>query len=278
MLQLASLCSGSSANSVLVQNEDTAILVDVGASARRTAGALESLGVNPLSLGAVVLTHEHTDHIAGVPVFTRKFDLPVYASAGTLCAGNVDPVRRRAVAAGERITIGSLELLAVRGRHDAAEPLCYRVTCRHTGHSAALVTDLGLWDDDLAGCMEGTQIAYVESNHDRGMLRDGPYPWYLKQRIASDRGHLSNEDGASLCVRLAQTGTRGFLLGHLSQVNNTPDLAYFTTKMMLERAGFAVGGEVALQAAPRFVCSPVFRFGEEKNDRCSLFNCFVSAI
>lgn len=278
MLQLASLCSGSSANSVLIQNEDTAILVDVGASARRTAGALETLGVSPLSLSAVVLTHEHTDHIAGVPVFTRKFDLPIYGSAGTLCAGSIDPARKRTVCAGERFTIGSLELLAVRGRHDAAEPLCYRVACRHTGQSAAIVTDLGLWDDALACCMEGAELAYVESNHDRCMLYDGPYPWYLKQRIASDLGHLSNEDGAALCVRLAQTGTRGFLLGHLSQVNNTPDLAYFTTKQALERTGFCVGGEVALQTAPRLTCSPVFRYGEEQNNQCSLFNCFVSAV
>lgn len=253
MLSLHTLASGSSGNALLVSDGRTHILLDAGISARRIKTALEALGLLPSDLAGILITHEHSDHISGLATLTKQYRLPVYTTSGTgrqLCyriaflEELIHPVTP-----GRGFEVGSFEVLPFATSHDAADSACFRLTSG--GESAALATDLGCVTREVLDGVLGADILVAETNHDEEWLKSGPYPYYLKRRILSDRGHLSNEVGAELIRQAVERGTRTVVLAHLSAENNTPGRAYDVVYDTLAQANIQVGRDLLLAVAPR---------------------------
>ena len=249
------LFSGSSGNALFIGAGDTRILIDAGMPGKAVEGALNQIGVLPETLSAIAVTHEHSDHVKGVGILSRKYHLPVYANERTWNAmartvGQIDPRNRREFTDGEDFYIGDLALLPFSIPHDAADPVGYRVY--YGGRSAATATDLGFMKKDVLKTLAGTDVMVLESNHDPELLMRNPhYSLYLKQRILGNRGHLSNGDSAKALLELYETGVRQVLLGHLSGENNTPELALSTAAEALSRAGVRLNEEIGLGVAWR---------------------------
>ena len=253
MLELCTLASGSSGNSLLVTDGRTHVLVDAGISCRRICTGLKELGVEPTELAGVLITHEHSDHISGLTTLTKQLRLPVYASPGTgrqLCyrIAFLEELLRP-VAPGEGFSIGGLAIESFPTSHDAAESVGYALSAG--GRKAAVVTDLGYVTEAVLRGIRGADLLVAEANHDVEWVQSGPYPYHLKARILGDRGHLSNEAGAELAWTAVEGGARTVVLAHLSHENNTPAWAHEVVRGVLERRGAAVGRDVALEVAPR---------------------------
>lgn len=253
MLTLTTLASGSSGNCLLVDDGETRLLVDAGISCRRICKALRELGVEPGTLSGILITHEHSDHISGLTTLTKQFRLPVYASRGTarqLCyrIAFLEEVIHP-FSAGASLAAGGLEVGSFPTSHDAADSVGYTFT---DGTSKlAVVTDLGVITDVVHEHLRGAQLVVVEANHDVERLLTGPYPYYLKQRILGEKGHLSNEAGAQLACSAVESGAHTVILAHLSRENNTPQQAFDTVRAALTQQGAAVGRDIILEVAPR---------------------------
>ena len=259
-MEICTIASGSSGNAMLVSCGGSRVLLDAGISARRITTALRELGVAPGELDAVLITHEHSDHIAGLATLSKQLRLPVYASAATarqLCCRIpfleelVRPVEPDA-----GFQLGALWARAFATPHDAAGSVGYTLedgACR-----MALATDLGHLTQAVWQAVLGADLVVAECNHDEDWVRSGPYPYYLKQRILGDRGHLCNEAGAELAARAVERGARAVLLAHLSTENNTPVRALDTVSRRLSAAGVEEG-DVHVSVAPRSQPGPVFR-------------------
>ena len=239
-MKVAVLASGSSGNAVWVSSGSTAVLIDAGVSGRRISQAAEGLGLDTTQLSAVLVTHEHSDHVSGLGPVTRKFDVPACATAGThaaidrrlgKCPG------RTVVEAGTDFEIGDLLVSPFAISHDCAEPVGYSVSDGRT--VVAVATDLGVVSHPVRHRIGRADCVVLEFNHDEKMLLDGGYPWFLKQRIMSNEGHLSNEAAARELVLLTDGPMSTLVLAHISRENNTPDLALATARDALERAGRA---------------------------------------
>ncbi|MBR0139577.1 MAG: MBL fold metallo-hydrolase [Firmicutes bacterium] len=262
-MAICSLSSGSSGNTYLVLSERTAVLVDAGVSARQIGLRLSGLGLSTEALDAVLITHEHQDHISGLPVLMKKLDVPFYASRGTAEAiRGTMPKEPETVAPGEVLQIGDLQVNAFSTSHDAAEPLGF--SFRSGGKQISIVTDTGCVTEEIFRNMRGSDILVLESNHDVNILRIGRYPWFLKQRIASDRGHLSNEAAAEALARLIEeerlAGTekdRTVLLAHLSRENNFPEMALATVQNVLEERG-VLSRKIRIETLARTETSPLY--------------------
>ena len=224
-MRLWLLGSGSKGNAVLLECGETRVLIDAGFSARRLAGRLRGIGIAPESIDALVLTHEHGDHVSGVESAVKRWGWPVYGTPGTIAALYALPVPARSVASGTRLTIGRIELEAIPVSHDAADPVAYVATAICSGMRAAIVTDLGVVTPAVSEGVKGVELLVLESNHDEAMLRNGPYPYHLKRRVASNHGHLSNVSAAHLIASATHRGLQGVVLAHLSETNNTPRIA-----------------------------------------------------
>ncbi len=248
MARLCPLFSGSSGNSYYIGSRSAGLLIDVGRSARQMDNMLRLCGIDPLAVQGILITHEHTDHVAGLRVFAKKYGLPVFASPGTLSAlGSVlDGLEAHPIETG--MELAGMKVWPFATSHDCAQPRGYRVETED-GRTFALATDLGYLSDEVKASLLGADTVVIESNHDKEMLRAGRYPLYLKQRILSDRGHLSNDVCASFLPELYQSGTRRFLLAHLSQENNTPALARETSLAALTRAGLTPDVDFLLDTA-----------------------------
>ena len=239
-MKVAVLASGSSGNAIWVSSGSTAVLIDAGVSGRRISQAAEGLGLDTTQLSAVLVTHEHSDHVSGLGPVTRRFDVPACATAGThaaidrrlgKCPG------RTVVEAGTDFEIGDLLVSPFAISHDCAEPVGYSVSDGRT--VVAVATDLGVVSHPVRHRIGRADCVVLEFNHDEKMLLDGGYPWFLKQRIMSNEGHLSNEAAARELVLLADGPISTLVLAHISRENNTPDLALATARDALERAGRA---------------------------------------
>lgn len=237
-MNVSILASGSTGNCTLVSEGETHILIDAGISARRIVEGLHRCGVSRADLTAVLITHEHSDHIKGLEVFLHQCAAPVYAVrpvADALC--DMVPGVRERLRVPEPDCAVLIEEMAVTPflvSHDSAGCCGYRISGM-TG-SFGCCTDLGTVTEDVRCALTGVDCALIESNHDLTMLRTGPYPAFLKKRIRSEKGHLSNDDAAALAVYLAQTGTGTLILGHLSRHNNTPGEALRTVQAALDAA------------------------------------------
>ncbi len=237
-MRIAVLASGSAGNAILVSSNSTSVLVDAGISARRVIQAAESLGVRPDSIGAVLVTHEHGDHVGGLATLTGRLRLSVVASRGTHAA-----IRRRIPKAGARIeveagrehVIGDLAITPFVTSHDCAEPLGFSIA---DGVSrVSIATDLGVVGRNVRRHLLEADCAVLEFNHDERMLLDGPYPWHLKQRILSNVGHLSNATAADELVRVGDAPLSLLILAHLSSETNNAELAREAAALALARAG-----------------------------------------
>lgn len=240
-MRLCSIASGSSGNCIYVGSDTTHLLVDVGISGKRTEEGLKELGLSMRDIDGIFITHEHADHIAGLGVLCRKYEIPVYATTGTIEAikkttsvGEIPEELFSPVCAEEKIIVKDLVCNPMRISHDAAQPVAYRI--QHGRKRVGIITDLGNYNDYTIESLRGMDALLLEANHDVNMLQVGPYPYYLKQRIAGDRGHLSNERAGQLLYRLIHDKLQAVLLGHLSKENNLPELAYETVRVEVTMA------------------------------------------
>ena len=262
-MRMASLSSGSSGNCIYIGSENHHILIDSGISKKRVEEGLKALELTPTDISGIFITHEHTDHIGGLGVLSRKYGLPIYATEGTIeqirrtsSLGTMPEGLYHPIHAGEDVTIGDLKLHPFAVAHDAAEPVAYRVNSN--GSSVAVVTDLGEYTEEIVTGLQGLDALFLEANHDVRMLQVGPYPYPLKQRIMSRLGHLSNEAAGQFLLRLLHPGMKKVLLGHLSKENNYSELAYETVRMEVTLGeGDWRGEDLDLSVAPRTGLSAV---------------------
>ena len=262
MAKFCALYSGSSGNCMVLSSGGASLLVDAGVSCKAILTALESVGVAPEELQGILVTHEHIDHVRGLRVLLKRLPLPVYASAATL-----DCLQREGLVPPEAdlrpmdapCIIGGMEVRPFAVPHDAAGPLGFIVTTAE-GSRIGIATDLGHVTPDVEEALSGCVTVVLEANYDEYSLHSGPYPYYLKQRIASSYGHLSNPASAALCCRLVEAGTRNLVLCHLSKENNTPMQAADAVCLQLARAGCTLDSDYRLQVASRSQPSPVIRF------------------
>lgn len=224
-MRLWVLGSGSKGNAILLECGDTRVLVDAGFSARRLAERLGGIGVAPESVSALVITHEHRDHVSGAVTAVRRWNWRVHGTAGTLAALPELAHCATAFAPGDTLQIGEIALETVRTSHDAAEPVAFVATAACSGLRAAVVTDTGAVTEEVARAVRLADVLVLESNHDALMLQTGPYPHHLKRRIAGRHGHLSNAAAGRLAVEAAHKGLQHLVLAHLSETNNTPATA-----------------------------------------------------
>jgi phosphoribosyl 1,2-cyclic phosphodiesterase len=249
------LFSGSSGNSLFVGAEDTRILIDAGLSGRTVCQALGSIGILPDTLDAILVTHEHSDHIKGIGILSRRYHLPVYANERTwnIMDGQLGAIPagcRRIFDTGTSFYIKSLEVQPFAIPHDAVDPVGYRVF--YGGHSIATATDVGHMAGSVLANLSGADLILLESNHDPEMLRNNEhYSAQLKKRILGKHGHLSNSDCAEALVKLYRTGVRHAILGHLSKENNTPELALRTVCDGVAGAGISLNEEMYIDMAWR---------------------------
>ncbi len=224
-MRVCLLASGSKGNAIYIEAAGTRLLVDAGLSARELAARLDSIGVDGENLDALLVTHEHQDHCRGLGPMARRYGLPVHIHHRTLDAlpnpGRLDNLKE--FDAGAVFQIGELQVVTVPVTHDAADPVGFIIET--PAGKVGIATDLGIATRLVRQSYQGCRVLVLETNHDPDLLRDGPYPWPLKQRIRSRHGHLSNEDGAELLADLLWDGLDAVFLAHLSETNNTPDHA-----------------------------------------------------
>ena len=252
MLRVATLASGSSGNCAVVSDGRVHILIDAGISTRRIAQGLKGLGLELRHISGVLITHEHIDHVAALPVLCRQMAAPLFTAEGTafeLC-GKWDGLeeRFRVFTPGQRFAVGGLEVGTFPTSHDCACPVGYWVS--DGKQKLALCTDTGMVTPEIQAGVRGARTLIGEFNYDPHMLRTGRYPVYLQDRIRGARGHLSNEMGGELAAWAAQNGTARVVLAHLSQENNRPDMALEAARRALGALGLR-DGDVELTAAPR---------------------------
>lgn len=236
-MNIALFASGSSGNCALVSDGDTHLLLDAGISARRIRAGLSAQDVTADALTGVLVTHEHSDHVKGLAVLLRHDPVPVYALPAVCAAlrAQLPAECLHEIAPDAPFFLGDVRVTPFATPHDAAGSCGYRIDgSAHFG----LCTDLGVVTDTVRAALAGVDCAVIEANHDPELLRTGPYPAYLKRRIASDHGHLSNESAGALAVFLAENGAQQLILGHLSRENNTPRAALDAVSQALTDAGF----------------------------------------
>lgn len=232
-MKLCSIASGSSGNCIFIGSEKTSLLVDAGISGKRVTAGVNALDRSMQELDGILVTHEHSDHIKGLGVLARKYRIPIYATPGTIAEiQRTNPIGKmpegifHEIRADETFCLGDMEILPFRISHDAAEPVAYRFCC--CGKQAAIATDIGVYDEYTIDHLRELDVLLLEANHDLHMLQVGPYPYYLKQRIAGKRGHLSNESAGQLICKILHDNVKEIFLGHLSHENNYEDLAFET--------------------------------------------------
>lgn len=265
-MRLCSIASGSSGNCIYTGTEATHVLVDAGISGKRVEAGLHSIGLTGHDIDGILLTHEHSDHISGLGVLCRRYRIPVYATLGTLEAvrecrslGEIPEELLHVVEADSAFTIKDLTVNPMHISHDAAEPVAYRFS--YGKKRAAVCTDLGTYNEYTVECLKGMDVLLLEANHDVNMLQVGSYPYPLKRRILGDRGHLSNENCGRLLSRVLHDDLKRVILGHLSQENNLPQLAYEAVRLEIDLADNAYGAnDFPIQVAKRSEVSEMITF------------------
>ncbi|MCE5286057.1 MAG: MBL fold metallo-hydrolase [Pelosinus sp.] len=236
-MQFHVLASGSTGNAVFLEMEGAKILVDAGISARRIKNALASIGTNVADLDGILITHEHRDHISGIATLTKKYRLPVYARAATwnamYCRADIPAECCREL--GDSLDIGSVKVEPFSISHDAADPVGFNLF--QGEFKCSVATDLGFVTEGVKTALALSDVIVFESNHDVDMLKGGSYPWHLKKRIMSNRGHLSNYDAGWTLARLERKQHTQVFLAHMSQENNRPELAARTVSEILREQG-----------------------------------------
>ena len=264
-MRMCSIASGSSGNCIYVGSDDTHLLVDTGISKKRIEEGLKKLEIRGDELDGILITHEHSDHIQGLGVFSRKYEIPVYATPGTIAGslcysglGRMPEGLLHPIHTDEPFALGDVTVSPFAISHDANEPSGYRLECG--GKSVAVATDLGKYDSYTVEHLQNLDAVLLEANHDIHMLEVGGYPYYLKQRILGDKGHLSNELSGRLLCDILHDNLKHIVLGHLSKENNYAKLAYETVKLEVTLADNDYRGEdLDMFVASRDTVSDIIR-------------------
>ena len=265
-MRLCSIASGSSGNCIYAGSDDTHLVIDAGISGKRIEQGLNGLGLTTCELQGVLVTHEHSDHIGGLGVVARKSGIPIYATEGTInaikrssCLGKIDPGLFVRVKADEPFMVGDIRVTPIATSHDAAEPVAYLM--ENGSKRAAVVTDLGVYDEYIVDRIKELDVLFLEANHDIRMLQVGSYPYYLKQRILGDKGHLSNENSGRLLGEVLHDNFKVVMLCHLSKENNYEELAYETVRLEVNLGDNPYNaGDFPIKVAKRDVPSEVISF------------------
>ena len=259
-LKIAPLFSGSKGNCIYVGTERSKVLVDAGYSCTKIVSELQKVDIHMEDIDGILITHEHSDHIAGVGVISRKFDIPVYANGQTWCEmekrlGEVRPGNIRVIDE-QDFYVGELCVQPYEISHDAVRPFGYSLTAG--GKKVSVMTDLGRVTEKMLAQVAGSSIVLLESNHDVRMLETGPYPYYLKRRILGDHGHLSNENAGRLLNCVLHDRLKKILLGHLSKENNYEELAYETVRLEIDEGDCPYGAsDFSISVASRDCMSEI---------------------
>lgn len=250
------LASGSRGNCIHISSDDTAVLLDAGLSGKEIERRMRLRGLSPENITAIVVSHEHQDHVQGVGVLSRRYRLPVFMTSGTAAAAAPQIRRIEApvsICCGKFFRIGSLTFTPFSTSHDAEDPCAF--TVESAGIKIGIATDLGFATTLVKEHLKECRLLILEANHDPEMLMNGPYPWPLKQRIHGRSGHLSNSDSARLLREIRHSGLEHVILAHLSQTNNTPEKAAF-------EIGNALGEKrIRLTVTTQDACSDIFQVG-----------------
>lgn len=263
MLKFCSLYSGSTGNSLFVQNNNTKILIDAGVSGKKIIEALDSINVSPNEIDAILITHEHSDHIQSVGTFSKKFNVPVYANSKTWSkipkeAQKISEENIFTFKTSQDFTVGDLVIHPFKTPHDAIESCGFNIFDGKTKISIA--TDLGHVTPEIQNCLKGSKFVLLESNYEPEVLRICSYPSLLKSRIAGPNGHLSNNMAGETISSLIESGLATVMLGHLSKESNFPEMAYETVLSELEMRKFKKG-TIDLSVASRFEPSKLIEIG-----------------
>ena len=275
-MRMVSIASGSSGNCIYIGSDSTHLLVDAGISNKRIQQGLNEIGLTGNDVNGILITHEHSDHIKGLGVLSRKYEIPIYgtretldeiAAAGSL--GKFDKGLLTPVSPDLDFMVGDLTVKPFKIDHDAANPVAYRV--QNGEKSVAVATDMGHFDQYIIDHLQGLDALLLESNHDVNMLQAGPYPYYLKRRILGDHGHLSNENAGRLLCCILHNENAGrllncvlhdrlkkILLGHLSKENNYEELAYETVRLEIDEGDCPYGAsDFSISVASRDCMSEI---------------------
>lgn len=236
-MRFCAIASGSSGNCIYVGHKDTNILVDAGMSGKKIEEGLAFVGVSPSSIEAILITHDHIDHIQGAAIYAKRYKIPIFGTEKTLtyiknhASGRFDESLLKPVKPDKGFSIGSLNIKPFSVSHDALDPVAYSISA--DGKKLGMATDLGEYTDYTIDNLKGSDALYIEANHDLNMLMTGSYPYSLKRRIDSKDGHLSNDACAQLVTRLQNNHLKHIVLAHLSLENNFEELAYETVRLAI---------------------------------------------
>lgn len=262
VIHFCPLVSGSSGNATYVGCGSTKVLIDCGESGKKIVECLQAIGIDPEQIQAIFLTHAHDDHVRGAGILSRRYDIPIYASIGTWemlqhnkKIGDVAVRNMKVFQTTDRnpLDLGNLEVMWFPTPHDTPDPVGYRFYNHEI--AVAIATDIGHASQEVNELLMGAAVVLLESNYDVQMLKIGPYTEYLKKRILSDFGHLSNDSAGIIAGKLLTKGTQRIYLGHLSRENNTPELAYQTVIQSLENARIRYIRETQILLANRYQVS-----------------------
>ncbi len=272
MLKTCALYSGSSGNSIFISSKEKAenfyvggssckvsggacLLVDIGVNGKAIEIAMKEIDESPSEIDGILVTHEHVDHVRGVGVIMRRYNIPLFVNEATwrkmLSAGigSIDPKLVNIIKSGDSFSIKDLQIQSFATPHDAVESVGFRIIADNK--SISVFTDIGEINNQIIDSVSGSDIIFIESNYDYDMLWGGEYPWHLKKRINGAKGHLSNNDCAKTIGHLLSKGTSRFILSHLSKENNSPEIALKTTIDFLLDAGATIDKDFILQVAKR---------------------------
>lgn len=254
-MKFCPLYSGSSGNSIFISTGNAKILIDAGLPGKKIDEALRSIGESAEDLNGIFITHEHSDHVKGVGVISRKYDVPIYANDKTwaIMGPSIGKIREHNIKIMDRRSIVDINDMSIKSfviPHDAISPVGYTVLSGK--HQVSVATDFGTYTEEIHNNIKDSKIILLESNHDVNMLKFGPYPYNLKRRILSEVGHLSNEDCGEAIVNIAKSGLgKKIILGHLSGTNNNPDLALQTVLDVISDKGLIEGQDIFISMANR---------------------------
>lgn len=248
-MQYSVLASGSTGNSLYIETEKQRLLIDCGLSGKKMIDLLRQIGRRPEDIDAILVTHEHSDHVKGLGVFARRFQTPVYANAKTWTAmpsivGQIPPDQKFEFQANTVKSFGTLDIESFSVSHDAADPMFYIV--HDHDRKLTLLTDLGYVSDHIKGLIRDSDIYVMEANHDTEMLMMGRYPWSVKRRILGDTGHISNDESGLALTEVLGDRTKRIYLAHLSRDNNMKELARMSVGQKLEHTGLKIGRDLDL--------------------------------
>lgn len=248
--RFCSLSSGSCGNSQYIETENMKVLVDAGLSGKKIQELLASIDVDPKELDCILVTHEHGDHVKGAGILSRRFNIPIYANEKTWVGmeeglGKMKAENIRIFDTNSDFELGDIGVMPFDISHDAAEPVGY--SFYNKSKKISIVTDTGCIDSDIKNYIKNSNLLMIESNHDKDMLKMGSYPWYLKQRVSGEFGHLSNEDAGNVISQVISGNNENILLAHLSKENNFPELAHQTVANILNEKGLDLSRDINLE-------------------------------